>query len=150
MGYVYTFLIGGAICAVGQLLMDATKLTAPRVLVIFVVAGAVLQGMQLYEPLKLVPGNGVYFVSVETVGRQLYGMCNIGHRPTVGSGNARTIETNIFGFDEDIYGLDIKLTFFAKIRDEVRFDSLEDLKTRLENDRETSLVILSEAKDLKH
>ena len=106
--------------------------------------------MQLYEPLKLVPGNGVYFVSVETVGRQLYGMCNIGHRPTVGSGNARTIETNIFGFDEDIYGLDIKLTFFAKIRDEVRFDSLEDLKTRLENDRETSLVILSEAKDLKH
>ena len=106
--------------------------------------------MQLYEPLKLVPGNGVYFVSVETVGRQLYGMCNIGHRPTVGSGNARTIETNIFGFDEDIYGLDIKLTFFAKIRDEVRFDSLEDLKTQLENDRETSLVILSEAKDLKH
>ena len=100
--------------------------------------------MQLYEPLKLVPGNGVYFVSVETVGRQLYGMCNIGHRPTVGSGNARTIETNIFGFDEDIYGLDIKLTFFAKIRDEVRFDSLEDLKTQLENDRETSLVILSE------
>ena len=101
--------------------------------------------MQLYEPLKLVPGNGVYFVSVETVGRQLYGMCNIGHRPTVGSGNARTIETNIFGFDEDIYGLDIKLTFLAKIRDEVRFDSLEELKTQLENDRETSLVILSEA-----
>jgi riboflavin kinase/FMN adenylyltransferase len=106
--------------------------------------------MQLYEPLKLVPGNGVYFVSVETVGRQLYGMCNIGHRPTVGSGNARTIETNIFGFDEDIYGLDIKITFLAKIRDEVRFDSLEDLKTQLENDRETSLVILSEAKDLKY
>ena len=101
--------------------------------------------MQLYEPLKLVPGNGVYFVGVETVGRQLYGMCNIGHRPTVGSGNARTIETNIFGFDEDIYGLDIKLTFLAKIRDEVRFDSLEELKTQLENDRETSLVILSEA-----
>ena len=101
--------------------------------------------MQLYEPLKLVPGNGVYFVAVETVGRKLYGMCNIGHRPTVGSGNARTIETNIFGFDEDIYGLDIKLTFLAKIRDEVRFDSLEDLKMQLENDRETSLVILSEA-----
>ena len=106
--------------------------------------------MQLYEPLKLVPGNGVYFVAVETVGRKLYGMCNIGHRPTVGSGNARTIETNIFGFDEDIYGLDIKLTFLAKIRDEIRFDSLEDLKMQLENDRETSLVILSEAKDLKH
>jgi stage V sporulation protein AE len=58
MGYVYTFLIGGAICAVGQLLMDATKLTAPRVLVIFVVAGAVLQGMQLYEPLVNLAGSG--------------------------------------------------------------------------------------------
>ena len=95
--------------------------------------------MQLYEPLKLVPGNGVYFVKVETVGRNLFGMCNIGHRPTVSTGNARTIETNIFGFDEDIYGLDIKVTFLQKIRDEVRFDTLEDLKAQLEQDRDVSL-----------
>lgn len=91
--------------------------------------------MQLYEPLKLIPGNGVYFVRVNTVGRQMYGMCNIGHRPTVGSGSARTIETNIFGFDEDIYGLDIDVTFIAKIRDERKFDSLEDLRIQLEQDR---------------
>ena len=58
MGYVYTFLIGGAICAIGQLLMDATKLTAPRVLVIFVVSGAVLQGLNLYEPLVQLAGCG--------------------------------------------------------------------------------------------
>lgn len=51
MEYLYTFLIGGAICVVGQILMDVTKLTAPRVLVILVVSGAVLQGLQLYEPL---------------------------------------------------------------------------------------------------
>ena len=98
--------------------------------------------MQLYEPLKLVPGNGAYFVRVDTVGRCLYGMCNIGYRPTVGSGNARTIETNIFGFDEDIYGLDIKLTFIRKIRDEIRFASLEELKTQLENDRDSCLALL--------
>ena len=98
--------------------------------------------MQLYEPLKLVPGNGAYFVRVETVGRQFYGMCNIGHRPTVGSGNARTIETNIFGFDEDIYGLDIKVTFLQKIRDEIRFASLDDLKIQLENDRDACLSLL--------
>ncbi len=98
--------------------------------------------MQLYEPLKLVPGNGVYFVKVETVGRSLFGMCNIGHRPTVSSGNARTIETNIFGFDEDIYGLDIRVTFIQKIRDEIRFDSLEDLKVQLERDRDACLNIL--------
>ena len=98
--------------------------------------------MQLYEPLKLVPGNGAYFVRVDTVGRWFYGMCNIGHRPTVGSGNARTIETNIFGFDEDIYGLDIKVTFLQKIRDEIRFASLEELKNQLVNDRDSCLALL--------
>ena len=98
--------------------------------------------MQLYEPLKLVPGNGVYFVKVETVGRSLFGMCNIGYRPTVSSGNARTIETNIFGFDEDIYGLDIRITFLQKIRNEVRFDTLQDLKVQLERDRDACLNIL--------
>ena len=98
--------------------------------------------MQLYEPLKLVPGNGVYFVRVETLGRHLYGMCNIGYRPTVGAGNGRTIETNIFGFDEDIYGLDLHLTFIGKIRDEVRFDSLDDLKVQLEKDRDACLNLL--------
>ena len=100
--------------------------------------------MQLYEPLKLVPGNGVYFVRVKVLDRELYGMCNIGCRPTVGAGNARTIETNIFGFDEDIYGLDIEITFVARIREEQKFDSLEELKSQLELDRNECLVILSE------
>ena len=98
--------------------------------------------MQLYEPLKLVPGNGVYFVRVRTLDRSLYGMCNIGCRPTVGPGNSRTIETNIFGFDEDIYGLDLELAFVAKIRDERRFDSLDELKLQLEKDRDACLTIL--------
>ncbi|MBE6242802.1 MAG: riboflavin biosynthesis protein RibF [Bacteroidales bacterium] len=98
--------------------------------------------MQLYEPLKLVPGNGVYFVKVRTLDRNLYGMCNIGCRPTVGPGNARTIETNIFGFDEDIYGLDIEVTFVSKIRDEVKFGSFEELRQQLEKDRDACLTIL--------
>lgn len=92
--------------------------------------------IQLYEPLKLVPGNGVYSVEVETVGRKLRGMCNIGVRPTVGSGNQRTIEVNIFDFDEDIYGLDLKVTFLRKIRDERKFDSLSGLRIQLVKDRE--------------
>ena len=96
--------------------------------------------VQLYEPLKLVPGNGVYFVKVNTVGRDLYGMCNVGCRPTVGLGNARTIETNIFGFDEDIYGLDMTVTFLSRIREERRFDSLEDLRRQLELDRDLCLT----------
>jgi riboflavin kinase/FMN adenylyltransferase len=98
--------------------------------------------MQLYEPLKLVPGNGVYFVKVNVLDRFFYGMCNIGLRPTVGAGNARTIETNIFGFDEDIYGLDIEVTFISRIREERKFGSLEELKHQLESDRDTCLSLL--------
>ena len=98
--------------------------------------------MQLYEPLKLVPGNGVYFVRVKTLDCNLYGMCNIGCRPTVGEGNARTIETNIFDFNEDIYGLDLEITFLVRIREEVRFESMEALKVQLEKDREACLAIL--------
>ena len=98
--------------------------------------------MQLYEPLKLVPGNGVYFVKVRALDREYFGMCNVGCRPTVGMGNARTIETNIFDFDEDIYGLDLEVTFVSRIRAEVRFDSLEDLRVQLEKDRDACRKVI--------
>ena len=91
--------------------------------------------MQMYEPLKLVPADGVYAVSVETLGRHFLGMCNIGIRPTVGNGSSRTVETNIFDFDEDIYGLDIRITFLRRIRSERRFDSLSSLADQLSLDR---------------
>ncbi len=58
MEYLYAFLIGGGICVIGQILMDATKLTAPRVLVILVTAGAVLQALHLYEPLEQLAATG--------------------------------------------------------------------------------------------
>ena len=96
--------------------------------------------MQLYEPLKLIPGNGVYSVKVHTLGREWAGMCNIGNRPTVGAGNPRTVETNIFGFDEDIYGLDLRVTFLRKIRDEIRFDSIDALGEQLAKDRKVCLA----------
>lgn len=97
--------------------------------------------MKLYEPLKLLPGNGVYSVEVESLGRKFKGMCNIGTRPTVNAGSDRTVETNIFDFDEDIYGLDLKVTFLGKIRDERRFDSLEALKNQLILDRRACLGV---------
>ena len=90
--------------------------------------------MQLYEPLKLVPANGVYAVEVEVLGRQFRGMCNIGVRPTVG-GTSRTIETHILDFDEDIYGLPLRIRFLRRIRDERRFPSLDALRDQLLQDR---------------
>lgn len=98
--------------------------------------------MELYEPLKIVPGNGVYLVSVNTLGKKFYGMCNIGTRPTVGKGNGLTIETNIFDFNEDIYGLDMKIRFISKIRDEQCFDGLDSLKEQLAKDKLSCLSIL--------
>ncbi|MBR1926194.1 MAG: riboflavin biosynthesis protein RibF [Bacteroidales bacterium] len=95
--------------------------------------------MRLYEPLKLLPGNGVYSVEVESLGRKYMGMCNIGTRPTVNVGFDRTVETNIFDFDEDIYGLDLKVTFLRRIRSERRFESLELLKNQLIIDRQSCL-----------
>ena len=91
--------------------------------------------MQLYEPLKLIPAVGVYAVEVETLGGKYLGMSNIGVRPTVGTGNALTVETNIFDFDEDIYGLDITIRFIRRIREEKRFPSLAELKAQLLEDK---------------
>lgn len=77
--------------------------------------------MQLYEPLKLIPGRGVYLSEVETLGRRFYGMTNVGD----------IIETNIFDFSEDIYGLDITVKFKKRLRDGKRLDSIEELKAQL-------------------
>ena len=85
------------------------------------------------------PGNGVYAVDVEVLGRRYRGMCNIGTRPTV-SGMARTIETHILDFDEDIYGLPLRLQFLRRIRDERKFPSLDALKEQLVRDAASVLL----------
>ena len=80
--------------------------------------------LRLYEPLKLVPGEGVYFTAVEILGGRYYGMTNIGRR----------IETHILDFDGMIYGQDIKLSFLQRIRDEKTFSGLDELKSQLQED----------------
>ncbi len=80
--------------------------------------------MQLYEPLKLIPGRGVYLSEVETLGGRYYGMTNVGD----------IIETHIFDFSEDIYGLDITVRFKKRLRDGQRFESLDALKVQLSHD----------------
>ena len=99
--------------------------------------------MQLCEPLKMVPADGVYAVCVDVSGQRHRGICNIGTRPTVSEGNVRTIETNIFGFSGNIYGHDIRIGFVARIRDEHRFASLDDLRLQMEHDRKIAEKMLS-------
>lgn len=58
MEYLWAFLIGGGFCIIGQILMDTTTLTAPRILVLFVVSGVVLQAVGMYEPIVNLAGTG--------------------------------------------------------------------------------------------
>jgi stage V sporulation protein AE len=58
MEYINTFIVGGLICVIGQILMDKTKMTPARVLVLFVTLGAVLQGMGIYQKLVDIGGAG--------------------------------------------------------------------------------------------
>lgn len=95
--------------------------------------------LRLSEPLKLVPANGVYLVRVGLPalypdGSQLYGMCNIGFRPTVNRGSDITIETNIFDFDEEIYSLPMRISFLHRLRGEIRFSSTASLRDQLQAD----------------
>lgn len=90
--------------------------------------------MQLYEPLKVIPEQGVYAVKVYVEGGSYYGVCNIGVRPTVSDDRALVIETHILDFNEEIYGLSIKCDFVAKLRNEQKFASLDVLKHQLGSD----------------
>ena len=56
--YVWAFLVGGALCVIAQILIDRTKLTPARILVVYVVAGVVLGGIGVYEPLVELAGAG--------------------------------------------------------------------------------------------
>lgn len=87
---------------------------------------------------KLIPKTGVYVVLVEVMQKTYNGMLNIGYNPTVG-GTQQTIEVNILDFDQDIYDQDIRVFFKDKIRDEVKFDSFNDLKIQLENDKNATI-----------
>ena len=90
--------------------------------------------MQLYEPLKVIPEQGVYAVKVYVEGGSYYGVCNIGVRPTISDDRSLVIETHILDFEEEIYGLDIRFDYCAKLRSEQKFASLDLLKSQLEFD----------------
>lgn len=84
---------------------------------------------------KLIPANGVYLVSVTTGEDRHTGMLNIGVRPTFGE-LSLTIEVHILDFDADIYGTQIQVDFLKRLRDERKFDSVDDLVKQLSADRD--------------
>jgi riboflavin kinase/FMN adenylyltransferase len=98
--------------------------------------------LQIEEAYKLIPGIGVYAVRVSVDGHTFNGMMNIGYRPTV-DGQNKKIEVHILDFKKRIYNKKITITFVRKIRNERKFNSLNELKKQLMIDRTTVLEILS-------
>ena len=86
---------------------------------------------------KLIPANGVYAVWVKLDEEQYAGMMNIGLRPTV-DGKQLTLEVHILNFDRDIYGSVITVEFVEQLRQEQKFEGLEELKTQLAADKEAT------------
>jgi riboflavin kinase/FMN adenylyltransferase len=89
------------------------------------------------------PPDGVYAVRVQAGEAVLFGVANVGYRPTVASGSAeRKLEVHVFDFEGDLYGRDLDVDFIAFLRDEKKFASMDALKAQISTDAENARGIL--------
>lgn len=123
----------------------------------FTLTGTVVKGLQLghtigfptanlaiEDPYKLIPPYGIYAAKVRYQHNVFLGMLYIGNRPSIESAKDRTIEINIFDFNEIIYGKELVVEVIDHIRDDITFSSMDQLKQQLELDRQASLKILNQ------
>lgn len=121
-----------------------TLLTRPYKLSGVVIAGQKLgrklgfptANLEISDSRKLIPEGGVYAVQIKIKDALFKGMLNIGKRPTVSKTSRTTIEVHILNFDEDIYNETIEVFFIKKIRNEIKFKSLDDLVLQLNKDKQ--------------
>ncbi len=117
----------------------------------YVLNGNVIKGNQLgrtigfptanidiSEDYKLIPKNGVYVVTANVNNQTVFGMMNIGVKPTIGE-NKLSIEVHLLNFEKDIYQQKIQIHVLERIRDEQKFESFEALKSQLEVDKQTTI-----------
>ena len=104
--------------------------------------------LELPREYMLINNRGVYACLVDYEGITYKAMANIGHRPTIGdrSEDNPLIEVNLFDFDGDLYGKQIRVSFIDRIRDEEKFESLYELKAQLEQDRDNVYKLLENTK----
>lgn len=94
---------------------------------------------------KLIPANGVYAVDTYIDNRKYSGMLSIGYNPTINKNRStRTVEVNIFDFDKDIYGKEIRVSFRHRLRDEKEFASIDELSGQMKKDKEDALNLLEQ------
>ena len=102
--------------------------------------------LELPQEYMLINRGGVFACLVDYNGLTYKAMANIGHRPTIGdrAEGDMLIEVNLFDFEGDLYGKTIRVRFIERIRDEVKFKGLPELKAQLELDRERTKEILND------
>ena len=92
--------------------------------------------------LKLIPKNGVYLISTIINKKIIFGMMNIGIKPTTNE-NTKSIEVNLFDFNQDLYDTNITIYIKQFLREEIKFDSLNELKLQIEKDKITCNSIIN-------
>ena len=102
--------------------------------------------LEIREPYKLIPKDGVYLVCSKINSLVFYGMMNIGSNPTIPNKD-RSIEIHFFDFDGDLYGQPLTVLFLNRIRDEIRFDSIEALKAQLQKDEQIAKQFIVQIHD---
>ncbi|HEY0246281.1 MAG TPA: bifunctional riboflavin kinase/FAD synthetase [Mucilaginibacter sp.] len=122
----------------------------------FFITGKVIRGDQIgrqigyptanimiEEKYKLIPADGIFAAKIYVGGKPYKGMAYIGSRPTI-NGMTRNIEVNIFDFNTEIYGQQIRMEFHHFVRDDIKFTSLDELKVQLAQDRVDVLKLMAE------
>ena len=95
--------------------------------------------INLYPPEdKLLPENGVYVTRIELEHKNYHGVTNVGVKPTVGEKNRMGIETHILDFHEDVYDKKAKVVFLERLRPEIRFNDLEELRRQMRLDKKNA------------
>lgn len=119
----------------------------------YALSGEVVRGRELARKLgyrtanilpphgKVIPANGVYAAYVDTGDRAWPAMTNVGVKPTI-NGSELLIESHLLGFEEDLYGRQITVRLVKRIRDEIKFESVEQLAGQLMLDKEAVSRIL--------
>lgn len=87
-----------------------------------------------YDKKFILPSEGVYYTNVKVNNKLCKGITSVGYNPTV-NGKTLTIETNILNFEEDIYEKHIEVNFIKKIRSNIKFNGIDELKNQLEKDK---------------
>ncbi len=142
---IRNFLLSGEISKANLLLGKYYSLTGK-------VIGGFKRGRELGYPTanieveneyKLIPGNGIYAVRCRVRNEIYFGMMSIGFNPTFKDVNKKSVEVNIFDFDQEIYGEEITVEFINFIRNEEKFGSVEELIQKINTDKQKTLNIIN-------